>query len=415
MAAPTDESRAPIRVVVAGGGVAGLEALLALRDLAGERVELTLLEPETDFVFRPMAVAETFARGYAQPLPYLKLAGELGARLIHARLQGVDVENRLALTDDGDPVPYDALLVAVGAGSEPVYEHAITWTPEADPDLFGGLRQDLEEGYGHSVAFVVPPGVAWPLPAYELALMTAWAARDMGQDDVHVSVVTPESAPLEVFGVAGSAAVRADLDEAGVTVETDAYVEQQGREFVMQPGARPLEARRVVALPRAVGPAVPGLPANRNGFIPVDRDGRVSGAGHVWAAGDAIAFPVKQGGLAAQQADAAAASIAAMAGAGVEPQPFHPVLRGVLLTGRGHEWLRHDVAGGGGEGDNSRRALWWPPTKVAGRYLSPYLQTLENVDAVPQDERPKGEPVELDLERDLPAAADALRARGDDA
>jgi sulfide:quinone oxidoreductase len=183
----------------------------------------------------------------------------------------------------------------------------------------------------------------------------------------------------------------------------------------MQPGARPLEARRVVALPRAVGPAVPGLPANRNGFIPVDRDGRVSGAGHVWAAGDAIAFPVKQGGLAAQQADAAAASIAAMAGAGVEPQPFHPVLRGVLLTGRGHEWLRHDVAGGGGEGDNSRRALWWPPTKVAGRYLSPYLQTLENVDAIPQDERPKGEPVELDLERDLPAAADALRARGDDA
>ena len=260
----------------------------------------------------------------------------------------------------------------------------------------------------------MPPGVAWPLPAYELALMTAWAARDMGQDDVEVSVVTPESAPLEVFGVAGSAAVRADLDEAGVTVETDAYVEQQGREFVMQPGARPLEARRVVALPRAVGPAVPGLPANRNGFIPVDRDGRVSGAEHVWAAGDAIAFPVKQGGLAAQQADAAAASIAAIAGAGVEPQPFHPVLRGVLLTGRGHEWLRHDVAGGGGEGDNSRRALWWPPTKVAGRYLSPYLQTLENVDAVPQDERPRGEPVELDLERDLPAAADALRTRGDD-
>ena len=89
---------------------------------------------------------------------------ELGARLIDTRLQGVDVDNRLALTDDGDPVPYDALLVAVGAGSEPVYEHAITWTPEADPELFGGLRQDLEEGYGHSVAFVVPPGVAWPLP-----------------------------------------------------------------------------------------------------------------------------------------------------------------------------------------------------------------------------------------------------------
>ena len=240
--------------------------------------------------------------------------------------------------------------MAVGAGSEPVYEHAITWTPQADPELFGGLRQDLEEGYGHSVAFVVPPGVAWPLPAYELALMTAWAARDMGQDDVDVSVVTPESAPLEVFGVAGSAAVRADLDEAGVRVETDAYVEQQGREFVMQPGARPLEARRVVALPRAVGPAVPGLPANRTGFIPVDRDGRVSGAEHVWAAGDAIAFPVKQGGLAAQQADAAAASIAAMAGAGVDRSPSTRCCAECCSPDVEHEWLRHDVAGGGGRG-----------------------------------------------------------------
>ena len=39
-----------LRVLIAGGGVAGLEALLALRDLAGDRVELTLLSPETDFI-----------------------------------------------------------------------------------------------------------------------------------------------------------------------------------------------------------------------------------------------------------------------------------------------------------------------------------------------------------------------------
>jgi sulfide:quinone oxidoreductase len=221
------------RVLVAGGGVAGLEALLALRDLAGERVDLTLLEPETDFVFRPMAVAETFARGYAQPLPEADFAREVGAQLVHARLESVDDEKQLALTDDGQSLPFDALLVAVGAGSEPVYKGAITWTPEADPEVFGGLRRDLEEGYGHSVAFVVPPGVAWPLPAYELALMTAWAANDMGQNDVKVTVVTPESAPLEVFGVAGSAAVRADLDEAGVAVETDSYVDERDGKFVV--------------------------------------------------------------------------------------------------------------------------------------------------------------------------------------
>jgi sulfide:quinone oxidoreductase len=405
-------SGSPLKVLVAGGGVAGLEALLALRDLAGDRVELTLLEPEGEFVFRAMAIAETFGRGRGTRISVQQVTEDAGAQLVHGRLTGVNRERRLAIVDDGEPLPYDALLVAVGAGSEPAFKRAITWTPEDDPEVFGGLRRDLEEGYAKSVAFVVPPGVAWPLPAYELALMTAWEADSMGQDDMQVSVVTPEDAPLAAFGVAGSASVRADLDEAGVSVETGSYVEErdgQSPAFVIQPGARPLRARRVVALPRAVGHAPAGLAADARGFIRVDRHGKVAGAERVWAAGDAVAFPVKQGGLAAQQADAAARSIAALAGADVEPWPFRPVLRGVLLTSRGREWLRAEIGGGGGEAAASRHALWWPPTKLAGRYLAPYLHAIAKTEEYHPDERPTGSPVELDLERELPAAADALR------
>jgi len=140
-----------------------------------------------------------------------------------------------------------------------------------------------------------------------------------------------------------------------------------------------------------------------------DRHGKVPDVDGVWAAGDAIAFPVKQGGLAAQQAGAAAEAIAAVAGVDIEPQPFRPVLRGTMLTGRGSKWMRSDVSGGAGEGTVSRRALWWPPTKIAGRYLSPYLAALDGTQAVDEASRPDGEPVELDLERELPAAADALR------
>ena len=76
--------------------------------------------------------------------------------------------------------------------------------------------RDLEEGYSKRVAFVIPPDVAWPLPGYELALMTAWDARGMGMDDVQITVYTPESAPLEIFGAAASRSLRADLEEAGV-------------------------------------------------------------------------------------------------------------------------------------------------------------------------------------------------------
>jgi sulfide:quinone oxidoreductase len=392
--------------------VAGLEALLALQDLAGDRVETTLLEPNTEFAFRPMATAEAFGRGRGQRIPMTRVASHVGTTLRHGRLARVDEPRRVAVLDDGGEVEYDALLVAIGAGSEPAFRRALTWTPESDPEVFGGLRQDIEEGYAKNVAFAVPLGVSWPLPAYELAMMTASAAHSMGQDDVRVTVVTPEHAPLEMFGVAGSAAVRADLDAAGVAVETDTFVEETHDPpgFVMQPGDRVLEGR-VVALPRAVGPAIEGLTLDSRGFIRVDRQGKMAGAERVWAAGDATAFPVKQGGIAAQQADAAAQAIAALAGADVEPKPFHPVLRGMLLTGRGEEWLRAQVAGGGADSEaEQRHALWWPPTKVAGAYLAPYLQEIAEADQSGQTAAPSGQAVELDLEQALPAAADALRA-----
>lgn len=399
----------PFRVVVAGGGVAGLEALLALRDLAGDRVQRVLLSPEDEFVYRPMSVAQPFARGHARRLGLAAVARELGAEWRRGALASVDTAVSEVVTSDGDRLLYDALLVAVGAQSAPAYRAATTWTPEQDPDLFGGLLRDLEEGYTKRVAFVVPPGNTWPLPAYELALMTAYDARGMGRDDVEVTVYTPEDAPLAMFGTDASAALRDDLDQAGVAVAPRTIVTEAEGRLVLQPGGERLPADRAVALPIAAGPAVPGLPADRLGFVLCDRHGRVPGVTGVWAAGDAIAFPTKQGGLAAQEADAAAASIAAAAGADVDPQPFHPVLRGVVLTGRGERWMRRDAGAGDVEGASEEHALFWPPTKVAGRYLAPFLEAYDIADQTGEAPAPDGAPVELDLARDVPAAADALR------
>jgi sulfide:quinone oxidoreductase len=99
----------------------------------------------------------------------------------------------------------------------------------------------------------------------------------------------------------------------------------------------------------------------------------VHGVEDVYAAGDATAFPVKQGGIACEQADAAAEAIAARAGAPVEPAPFTPVLRGMLLTERWARFLRRETVGGAAEAAD--HALWWPPAKIAGRYLGPFLAT----------------------------------------
>ena len=144
------------------------------------------------------------------------------------------------------------------------------------------------------------------------------------------------------------------------------------------------------------GPAIPGLPADEDGFIPVDQHSRVRGADDVYAAGDGTNFPLKQGGLATQQADAAAEEIAHQLGAAGEPEPFRPVLRGQLLTGDASLHMRAEIAGGGGEGTASLDRLWWPPHKISGRYLAPVLYHGE----LHEQGRPPGET--LDVEVSLP-------------
>jgi sulfide:quinone oxidoreductase len=84
---------------------------------------------------------------------------------------------------------------------------------------------------------------------------------------------------------------------------------------------------------------------------------------------------VKQGGLATQQADVAAACIAAAAGATVLPTPYEPVLRALLFTGGRPRFLRHPAAGHAGPAEDGATAPWWPPHKVVGAHLSPYLAT----------------------------------------
>jgi sulfide:quinone oxidoreductase len=391
-------------VVIAGGGVAGLEALLALHAMAGDRVELTLVSPTPDFVYRPLAVAEPFALGRPRRTPLVDAAQSTGATFVHAPIASVDAAARTVSLGDDSTLTYDALVLAMGAASEPAFgPSVITWDDSRDVDTVGGLLRDLEEGYSQTLAIVIPPGPGWPLPAYELALLIAGDARGMGMSP-EITLVTPEHAPLAIFGSRAVEVVTEELEKAGVTVELDAYAQVEAgppRAIVMRPSGRRLEVGRILALPRLRGRAPAGIPADPDGFMSVDPHGRVTGVPGVWAAGDGIDFPVKFGGLAAEQADAAAADIAADAGAAAERKPFRPVLRGRLLTGSGPRYMRHDASGGDGEGEAAPHTLWWPPSKVNGRYLAPWLAARDEeavADHLPQS---GGLPVQTDLHRDF--------------
>lgn len=362
------------QVIIAGGGIAGLEALIALHDLAGDRISSTLIAPESEFTYKPFTVEEPFSPKPAERRALAPIAEEFGARFVEQGLAAVDPAQRTVSLSDGSQLSYDAAVICVGARQVPAYEHAATFTTTGAPlDITEVLRSSAAAEPGR-LAFVASPGATWPLPLYELALMGRRRSQELGLGGLECVIVTPEEAPLIMFGRMASDAVSALLDARGIRVIGRAHVSEVTRDAVRWvPGDAEIAVSGVVALPALEGPAVAGLPADENGFIPIDQHARVRGVENVYAAGDGTNFPIKQGGIATQEADAAAAHIAAAAGAAIDPRPFHPILRGRLLTGDESMNMSADVGGGSGEGEVSLDYLWWPPHKVSGRYLPAWL------------------------------------------
>jgi sulfide:quinone oxidoreductase len=373
------------RVVVAGGGVAALEAILALRALAGQRPAITLVTPQPEFSPPAASVASPFGFGLPPALALEPFAATYGVRLRGGELASVDTTRHLATLADGGTLEYDHLLVAVGARRRAAVPSALTFRGPGDVDRVEEVLDDMTAGRVERLVVTVPSRETWPLPAYELAIMAAVELRSRGLADPDVALVTPETQPLEVFGPAAADAVASLLRARGVALHTARTPTSLVDRFLRTAEGRTIAADRVIALPGLAGPFIPGLPHDARGFIPTDAHACVIGCVGVYAAGDATTFPLRQGGLAAQQADAAAETIAARLGAIAHAEPFRPVLRGVLLTGGAPLYL-HAVLGtdetpvarrlqGTASSTAGPRALWWPPAKVAGRYLAPLLAT----------------------------------------
>lgn len=381
------------RVLVAGGGIAGLETLLALRALSDGTAELTLAAPDPDFTYRPHLVREPFGEDPADRLELAPALAELGADFVLGALESVDVEAREARIEDGTTIHYDAAVICTGADLVAALPSALTLWAGPDSPFLASLYERISIEPGVQVDFVVPPGTAWALPLYEVALMSATRLHRIGAERPRLRLITPEPAPLAVFESFASDAVGELLESAGIEILTDAFVhEQEAGRLTITPGDREVAAT-CIALPLIAGRPVAGLPANDEGFIPIDEHARVLGADGVYAAGDGTAFPVKQGGLATQQADAAAEHIAMRMGFRDSCEPFRPVLRGKLLTGAESLNLRTEIAGGAGDSQASPDALWWPPHKVSGRYLAPWLAQ----QSLHVDVEPPGRTVDVDI------------------
>ena len=364
-------TRNPLHVLIAGAGVAALEAALALQALARDDVSVELAAPEAEFTYRPLAVTEPFRVDEVRRFPLQQLAESAGARLRTGSVAAVDPERKVVTLENGQELTYDILLLALGARPREAVTGALTFRGPQDGPALSALLDKTTAGEIRRIAFAVPTGATWPLPLYELALLTAEYMAAHGTRGVEILLVTPEDHPLSLFGPAASEAVSELLAIRGIQLKTSVAPVRFEAGALRIVAERPIAVDAVVALPQLEGPRLPGVPHDERGFVPTDEYGRVLGLTDVYAAGDLTQFPLKQGGTATQQADAAASSIAADAGATVKPKPFRPVLRGLLLTGLAPRFLRADATGAHSVIDTE--PLWWPPAKIVGRYLTPFL------------------------------------------
>jgi sulfide:quinone oxidoreductase len=368
------------RVVIAGAGVGALEALLALRALMPRGLAIDVLAPGESFLYRPVSIAASLLATEAAAFDLDALLREQAVRRHVDALERVDTAKRTVRTRSGATLAYDELIVATGPRLRSALRGALAMRGRADMPAARATVAELAHGRLGSLACVLPPhSRAWPIPIYELALATAARAPRAA-----VSIVTAEPRPLGVLGATAGDAVGALLASRGVTVHAGAPAPVYEDGVLALGDGRSLEADRVIALPRLDGPAIPGLPADEDGFLPIDAHGRVEGVDGVYAAGDGTSFPIKQGALAAAQADAIARTIAARAGAPVEPVPFRPAARGLLLLGPDPLYVRvspgerpHSMPSTARHGDGvwPEGALWWPFSRSAGRLLAPLLAT----------------------------------------
>jgi sulfide:quinone oxidoreductase len=368
------------KVLIAGGGVAGLEAALALRDLAGESVEVEVRDPRREFVFRPFAVGEPYGRARIFRYDLRRLAARCGAGFSPAAISSADPRRHLAVSLDGERIYYDHLIVANGVRMLWSVPGTFTFWGVADEGPVGGVIADLRAGQLRSLVFTMPGGCNWALPLYELALLGVTELAKGGERRTRLTIVTPEDAPLEIFGRRAAEQMAELLEERGIEVVTGAHPVKFEDGRLRIAAGEDIAADAVISLPRLDGRRIAGIPHDPDGFIGVDEHCRAIGVDDVFAVGDVSSFPIKQGGVATQQADAAAEAIAAASGVEIEPKPFDPIMRGVLWTDREPRYLSGRPTGGHGEASSLSERPPWPghEGKVIGRYLSPLLELLED-------------------------------------
>ncbi len=308
------------RVLVLGLGFGGLESAFYVKWKLKNRVDLTIIAPTDQFLFKPNTIYIPFG---ADPKEFVfsvrKGMEKRGIRFLQGKAVGIDPELSLVETTTTEgKIPYDYLIIATGAGMQPEdipgledYAHTV-WTPQAMLRLREGyqkVRERLQDGKTQHILFLVPPHNKCSGPLYEIVFMTdTWFRRQKLRDRLKITWTTFEKGYIQAFGPRLNEVVEKEFARRNIEGIKQVVVKEVKAQRVLYENGMEIEYDLLVSFPPYRAEIkFDTLPADERGFISTYLPTRqVQGYENIYVAGDTGDFPVKQAFLAFLQADAGA-------------------------------------------------------------------------------------------------------------
>ncbi len=310
------------RIVVLGGGVGGQVAATRLKKKLGATAEVTIVERSAAFTFAPsllwLMVGSRTPRSITRDYSGLS---RRGIDVVHATATRIDTEAATVDTDTG-PLPYDHLVVSLGASLDPgrvpgLAEH--TFHPYDLPSA-ERLRDALRSFRGGRVAVAIA-SMPYKCPAapYETAMLIDGYLRERGiRGESQIDVYTPEPLPLPVAGPHAGYSVAAELAARGIGFNPRLQLQSVGEnELKFEATSAPFDLAVVIPPHRPPQVIAESGLAGPSGWIAVDRSTLRARPANVYAIGDNVAIPLengmilpKAGVFAHGQAEVVAANIA---------------------------------------------------------------------------------------------------------
>ena len=308
------------KVLILGGGFAGVVAAERLAKELGDEHQITLVSRSRWFVFYPALVRLAFGKCQREDVSFDLRHTMLSQRVnfIEAEVARIDHHARRVIIAHGEvegQLPYDYLIFALGRrlATERItgfYEHAHHLLSVEKALRFGKAIAEFHEG---GAVIGQCSGARLPVPVYETAFALSRLLDERGERErAKITIVSPDPPGLQLDDYKVTIALRKALSAHDIKFRPDFPIDQITAGAATTSNGHGIDFNLLMLLPPFQGsPAASYLGiANDESYIKVDSTMRVGGVERMYAIGDCVDFSgPKMGHMAVRQAEIAAINL----------------------------------------------------------------------------------------------------------